>query len=147
MNITDFLSENCIIEELRGKDIKSVIEEMSAVISREINGILKPEEISRAILKKEKELKEEAIGGIIIPHARFDNVSIGIKGALGRLKNGIDGIYLVFMLIGDHESADRFIRALSLISNFFRDKKNYNSLLKARDRKEIFEIIREKGME
>jgi len=147
MNITDFLSENCIIEELKSKDIKSVIEEMASVISQDINGVLKPDEISEAILKKEKELKEEAIGGILIPHARFDNVSIGIKGALGRAKNGLDGIYILFMLIGDNESADRFIRALSLISNFFRDKRNYNSILKAKDRKEIFEIIREKGME
>jgi len=147
MNITDFLSENCIIEELKGKDIKSVIEEMAVVLSNDINGILKPEEISSAILGKEKELKEEALGGILIPHARFDHVSVGVKGVLGRSKNGIGGIYIVFMLIGDNESADRFIRALSIISNFFRDKKNYNSLLKAKDRKEIFEIMREKGME
>jgi mannitol/fructose-specific phosphotransferase system IIA component (Ntr-type) len=147
MTITDFLSENCIIEELKGRDLKSVIDEMAIVLSKEINGIIKPEEISRAILSKEKELKEEALGGVLIPHVRFDRVSIGVKGALGRSKNGIDGVYIVFMLIGDNESADRFIRALSLISNFFRDKKNYNSVLKAESKKEIFEIMREKGME
>ncbi len=147
MNITDFLSEESIIEELKGKDIKSAIEELALVISKGIENIVSPEEISSGILKKEKELKEEAIGGVLIPHLRFDNVSIGVKGAMGRAKNGINGIHIIFMLIGDNESAARFVKALSLVSNFFREKKNYNSILKAKDKKEIFGVIKEKGME
>lgn len=152
MNIADFLPENCIIEDLKDKDLESSIKELAGLLSVEINRILSPKEIADSIFEKKDikdMLKEVSIPpGSIIPHARFDNVTgIGVKGAVGRSVHGIKGIHIIVLLIGDNESADRFVRALALTSDFLREKKNYNSLLKAKDKKEMFEIMREKGLE
>lgn len=146
MNIVDFLSEKGIIE-ITSKDMEGAMLEVASILSEEINGILKPEEI-RAQIREEGTDKSTVAPGVLIPHLRAHNVSgIGVKGVLGRSKEGVKGVHIIFMLISDDESAHRFVRALALLSNFFGDRKNYNSILKAKDRKEIYEILSERGNE
>ena len=75
MKITDYLKEDGVISDLQGIDKLSVLNELSGVL---VKPCLSPlaEEITEAVLNREK-LESTGIGeGIAIPHGRRDRFRV-----------------------------------------------------------------------
>src|SRR5512139_3832854 len=88
MKITDYLKEDGVIPDLQGMDKLSVLKELSRVLVKPYQSPL-AEEITQAVLNREK-LSPTGIGeGIAIPHGRLKRLEDFIV-SFGRSIKGID---------------------------------------------------------
>lgn len=153
MKITEFISDNNIVEELHSKKKEDVIKELAKYIANNLNGTLRLDEIVRVIMDREK-LESTAIGNCVaIPHGRIKGLKKMI-GVIGRSKEGVefnskDGkpVHLIFLLLAPENSSADHLRALAIISRICKDKQTCERILKAKDKKEIYRIVEEKGVE
>lgn len=150
MKITEFLCEKAVDYDLKSLDKKGVIEELVDLLIKA--GKIKDKDkqkIIEIILNRES-LGSTGIGqGIAIPHGKSDCVK-ELTAALGISKRGInfdalDGepVFIFFLLLAPEDSAGPHLKALARISRLLKDKYLRDALIKAKDDKEILNIIKE----
>lgn len=102
-----------------------------------------------ALLDREK-LGSTGIGqGLAIPHAKHPGLK-NLVGVFARSREGVqfdslDGepVHLFFLLLSSQEAAHEHLEALAYVSKHLRDDIFRRFLLKARDAKEILELLDE----
>jgi PTS system nitrogen regulatory IIA component len=151
MKILDVLKKEAILADLKAKDKKGVLEELVTPIARIAN--LNRDDLIRVLLERERLGSTGIGGGIGIPHGKIkglDNLVIGF----GLSKKGIDFesidgrlSYIFFLLITPEDSTGLHLKALARISRILKNDLFKESLLKASDRDEIYEIIKEEDEE
>ena len=150
MKIFDFLDEKAVSAELKSKDKKAVIQEMTELLIK--SGALKSkvkDDIVKVLLNREA-LGSTGIGqGVAIPHGKCEFVK-ELVGAFAVSKEGInfdslDGepAYIFFLLLAPVESSGPHLKALARISKLLKDKYFRDSLKNAGNEKTLLKIIKE----
>jgi len=144
MKISEFLSPTNILDELTGSNPRDVLAELCRPVA--IDG-LDTQLLVESLLERER-LASTGIGdGVAIPHGRVPGLS-KLRASVGRSKMGIDfnaidsrPSYLFVALFAPAAGPGIHLHALSRISRIFRNQAFRDSLMRARDAAEIFELI------
>ena len=150
MRMSDFVVREAIVPELTANTKEGVIREM--VNSLRSNGYFKggePEDIVKAILKREL-LGSTGIGrGVAIPHTKHTSVD-RLIGTVALSKAGVnfdslDGepVYVFFLLVSPQDRPGDHLRALENVSRCLRDDGFVRSLRQATTREAIWDLLQE----
>ncbi len=146
MRIIEYLDRDAIIEDLSGGSKEKILEELvKPVVSK--NKELKLKKIVDILLERE-ELGSTAIGdGVAIPHGKIKDIQ-EIMVSFGRSKKGVefdavDGnpVHLFFTVLAPESSMGMHLKALAKISRLLKNPNFRKSLLEAKGKDEIYEII------
>jgi mannitol/fructose-specific phosphotransferase system IIA component (Ntr-type) len=148
MRMSDFVVREAVSAGLTANTKEGVIREM--VENLRLAGYFKnsePEDIVKAILKREL-LGSTGIGrGVAIPHAKHAGVD-RLIGAVGVSKSGVgfeslDGepVFVFVMLISPNDRPGDHLRALENVSRCLRDDSFVRTLRQAHDRDAIWELL------
>jgi PTS system nitrogen regulatory IIA component len=148
MKITDFLTAEMVVPELKGQSKPEVLKELAARLSAAHPEI--PNDELTAVLAERERLGSTAIGdGIAIPHGKLPSVT-RILGTFGRHAAGVDfesldgnPTHLFFMLVAPEDSTSLHLKALARVSRLFRDGAFREKLMGAADAGEIFRLVKE----
>jgi mannitol/fructose-specific phosphotransferase system IIA component (Ntr-type) len=146
----DFVVRDAIVPALTATSKETVIREM--VESLRASGFLKsgdPEDIVRAILKREL-LGSTGIGrGVAIPHTKHGAVD-RLVGTVAVSKAGVafdslDGepVHVFVLLVSPAEKPGDHLRALENVSRSLRDDSFVRALEKASSRESIWALLQE----
>jgi nitrogen PTS system EIIA component len=150
MRMSDFVVRDAIIPELSANNKEGVIREM--VASLRSAGYFKggePEDLVKAILKREL-LGSTGIGrGVAIPHTKHNSVD-RLIGTVALSKAGVsfdslDGepVFVFFLLISPQDRPGDHLRALENVSRCLRDDGFVRALRQATNRDAIWELLQE----
>jgi PTS system nitrogen regulatory IIA component len=150
MRMSDFVVREAIVPELAASTKEGVIREM--VDSLRATGAFKgrdPEEVVKAILKREL-LGSTGIGrGVAIPHAKHPSVD-RLIGTIALSKTGVpfeslDGepVHVFILLISPQDRTGDHLRALENVSRSLKDEYFVQSLRKAATREQIWGLLDE----
>lgn len=150
MRMSDFVVPEAIIPELKANTKEGAIREM--VESLRSRGYFKgtdPEDIVKAVLKREV-LGSTGIGrGVAIPHTKHNSVD-RLIGTVALSRTGIafeslDGepVYVLVMLISPQDRPGDHLRALENVSRSLRDDGFVRSIRQARDQNRIWDMLGE----
>jgi nitrogen PTS system EIIA component len=152
MKITDMLKKGYVLEEMKAKNKRDALAELSGVFAK---GKLRfdPEAMLRVLLDREK-LGSTGIGdGIAIPHGKLAGLDEMVV-AFGRSRQGIefaamDGkpVYLIFLLMAPEDSAGQHLKALAKISRMLKDSTFRKNLREAKMHDDLVALIAQKDDE
>lgn len=148
MKITDILTEELVVPELRASSKREALDEMTGVLTSVHR------EIDRArlgqILEEREKLGSTAIGGgIAIPHGKLPGLD-HVLAVFGRSPAGVDfesvdgaPTKLFFLLVAPEDSSGMHLKALARISRLLKEESVRERLLACGDRTGLLRIIRE----
>lgn len=148
MKITDILSPEMVLPELKATTKPEVLRELAGYIAAKHPEI--DAEAMAAVLAERERLGSTAIGdGIAIPHGKLAGVD-RIIGIFGRHRRGVDfdsldgrPTHLFFLLVAPEDSASLHLKALARVSRLMKDASFRERLASASDAAEIFRLIKE----
>ena len=148
MKITDILSPDMVIADLKGTTKPEVLNELAKALTSKYKEISLPE--LTAVLAERERLGSTAIGdGIAIPHGKLRGVT-KIIGAFGRHVDGVDfdsldggPSQLFFVLVAPEDSASLHLKALARVSRLLKESSFRERLLAAKDADELYRLIKE----
>ncbi len=146
MRISEFLSPEAVIADLRAKDKQEVLRELSAALAR-AHPSLKEERLVEVLREREK-LGSTGIGeGVAIPHGKLAGMT-QLLAAFGVSRGGVDfeaidgrPTHLFFALVAPENSAGVHLKALARISRLFKNARFRASILEAPTVAAIHELI------
>lgn len=152
MRMSDFVVREAIIVDLAGTTKEAVIREM--VESLRAAGYFKggePEDIVKAILKREQ-LGSTGIGrGVAIPHTKHNSVD-RLVGSVAISKTGVafdsvDGepVHVLVLLVSPQDRPGDHLRALENVARSMRDDGLVKALKQATSREKVWELLNEAG--
>jgi mannitol/fructose-specific phosphotransferase system IIA component (Ntr-type) len=148
MRMSEFIIREAISADLKASQKNEVIREM--VENLRLAGYFKgsePEDVVKAILKREL-LSSTGIGdGVAIPHAKHPGVE-RLVGTVAVSPKGVpfdsvdnDSVYVLVMLISPQERPSEHLRALEGVSRCLKDKNFVRSLRQATTPQHIWDLI------
>jgi PTS system nitrogen regulatory IIA component len=147
MKILEVLQKEAILEDLKGTDKKSILEELVAPVSKisKISNDL----LVKVLLDRER-LGSTGIGsGVGIPHGKLKDLETLVLG-FGLSRNGVDfesmdgkPAHIFFLLLTPENSTGLHLKLLARISRLLKNGSFREKLLNAADRDEIFSVIQE----
>jgi PTS system nitrogen regulatory IIA component len=148
MDISDFLTADRVVLDVRPRDKSALIGEIARLFGRQVPA-LQPKSVEAALLAREQ-LGSTGLGaGFALPHARIEGLDtyLGLFVRLGRPLDfqAIDGkpVRLVFVLLIPAETTSH-VAALAAISRRFRDPDLAARLAKAPTQAAAFELLSER---
>lgn len=149
LKITDFITEDLISLDLKSNKKEDVLKELVKIMGASSN-ILDEEKCYTALIEREK-LGSTGIGkGVAIPHAKTEyakRLTIGF----GISKEGINfesldetATNIFFVFASPLKDSHKYLKILARISRLIRDNEFRRNLLKAKNSKEIIELINQK---
>jgi nitrogen PTS system EIIA component len=148
MKITEILSPEMVLPELRGSTKAEVLTELAETLCKGHEEVTLERLIG--VLNERERLGSTAIGdGIAIPHGKLRGIS-RIIGVFGRSSRGVDfesldgnPTHLFFLLVAPEDSASLHLKALARVSRLFKDAAFRQRLLETGDRAELYRLLRE----
>lgn len=147
MNIAGMLRQEFIIEDLKGKNKRDVLCELSASFL-DVFPSLDHEAMLNALLEREK-LSSTCIGdGIAIPHGKLaglDELILAFGRSLEGVEfNALDGkrVHIFFLLMAPESSTGQHLKALAKISRMLRSENFRQGLLSADSSDRIYEVVK-----
>ena len=146
MKLSEILEEVNIIPDLKARDKKGVLEELSeAIVSHEPT--VDKHSLVKVLLDREG-LGSTGIGdGVAIPHGKFDGISYPII-SFGRSRQGLDfesvdgqPAFLFFLLVAPENSANIHLKALARIAKILKNSSFRKILMEVSTRKELYQTI------
>ena len=148
MRMSEFIIREAISADLKANQKDGVIREM--VENLRLAGYFKgsePEDVVKAILKREL-LSSTGIGdGVAIPHAKHPSAE-RLVGTVAVSPQGVpfdsvdnDSVYVLVMLISPQERPSEHLRALEGVSRCLKDKSFVRSLRQATTSQQIWDLI------
>src|SRR5262245_7197910 len=148
MRMSDFVVKEAISPDLKATSKESVIREM--VEGLRAAGYFKggePEDIVKAVLKREL-LGSTGIGrGVAIPHTKHSSVD-RLIGTIAVSRNGVgfealngEPVHVFVMLISPQDRPGDHLRALENVSRGLRDDSFVRSLRNATTREAIWDLL------
>ena len=146
MELKELIKESTIKLELESRDKDSVLDEMIKLLVDD-NVVTNIKKFKKDILARES-LSNTGIGfGIAIPHAKSKAVKEP-RIAIGLTKKGLDygsidgqDVNMVFMIAVNDEQSDLHLRALANLSRKLMHEEFRESILNAKTKKEIIDIL------
>ncbi|HTP26799.1 MAG TPA: PTS sugar transporter subunit IIA [Anaeromyxobacteraceae bacterium] len=151
MKITEFLEPTAIIDDLTGSTAPEVLIEMCRPLTATTG--VDSQRLAEALLAREQ-LASTGVGdGLAIPHGKVPGLP-GLVGAFGRSRAGIDfkapdskPAALFFTLFAPDDGRGLHLHALARVSRVFKRAAFRESLLKAKDAAEIYELMQAEDVE
>jgi PTS system nitrogen regulatory IIA component len=147
MQILDVLDRAAVIPDLKGKNKREVLEELSAAIAPGLKVL--PERAAQVLLDREK-LGSTGIGdAIAIPHGKMrgiDRLSVGFGCSRAGIDfEAMDGkpTKLFFVLIAPESSVGDHLKMLARISRLLKDPEIRTRLQEAYTPEKVLSIIEE----
>jgi len=151
MKILDVLQKDAILPDLTSRDKKGVIEELVSPVTRIAN--VNQEDLVRVLMDRERLGSTGIGGGIGIPHGKLRGLESLIL-SFGLSRKGVDfesmdgrPTHIFFLLITPENSTGLHLKLLARISKILKNDLFRTKLLKAADRDEIFDAIKEEDEE
>lgn len=146
MKLSEILKPQFIIADLKTHDKKGVLEELSKVITEQETSLSKGS-LLQVLLERER-LGSTGIGdGIALPHGKLKGLD-KLLISFGRSTDGLDfdsiddqPAYLFFLLLAPENSAGLHLKSLAKISRMLKDGNFRQSLMGAKSREEIYQIL------
>jgi len=146
MRLSEIFGPHSIITDLRARDKKGVLRELSKVITEQEPSL--DEGFLLQVLLEREGLGSTGIGdGIALPHGKLRELK-KLLISFGRSINGLDfdsideqPAYLFFLLLAPDNSAGRHLKALAKISRMLKDGNLRQQLMSVESREEIYKII------
>jgi PTS system fructose-specific IIA component/PTS system nitrogen regulatory IIA component len=150
MKLTDFVTREAILPDLKATSKEEVIREM--VASLKTNGTVKADDeeaVVAAILKRE-ELGSTGIGnGVAVPHTKHPSVD-QLVATVAISHGGVDfasldgeDVFILFLLVSPPDRPGDHLRALESISRHLRSQDFCNFLKQSRTVNDIWELLAE----
>ena len=147
MRILDALDKNAIIDDLKAKDKKGILEELVSPLVG-ITGI--DQAVLVKVLIERERLGSTGIGGGIgIPHGKLEDLKSIVLG-FGISRSGVDfesmdrkPAHLFFVLLTPENSAGLHLKLLARISRLLKKGPLKDRLLQAQGKDEIYHAIGE----
>ncbi|MGH7865969.1 MAG: PTS sugar transporter subunit IIA [Candidatus Binataceae bacterium] len=148
MKLTDFLSEETVLPDLKGDTKPELLRELASALVA-VNRNISLDKLL-AVLAERERLGSTAIGdGIAIPHGKLGGAG-KIRGAFGRHRAGVDfesldgnPTHLFFLLVAPEESTNLHLKALARVSRLLKNESLRSRLLQAPDAAAIFRLIKD----
>jgi nitrogen PTS system EIIA component len=148
MKITDLLSPEMVLPDLKGASKPEVLKELASGLAARLPEVKLDELV--AVLGERERLGSTAIGdGIAIPHGKISGVQ-KIVGAFGRHRTGVDfesldgnPTQLFFVLVAPEDSASLHLKALARVSRLLKDDTFRSHLVAADGADEMYRLIKE----
>jgi fructose-specific phosphotransferase system IIA component len=146
MKISEKLSKDKVVPELKGSSKEEVINELIDLFKGDEN-VQDIEKIRNAVLEREKIMSTGVGKGFAIPHAKTDAVNDIVAG-FGKTSKELDfqsldgqPVNLVFILIGKENNVGPHIKLLSRISRMMNNDEFRESLANAESADEILNLF------
>lgn len=149
MHIAEIFRKEYIIEDLKAKNKRGVLTELSGIFSL---GTAKVDpKIMVDVLMEREKLGSTGIGdGIAIPHGKLKGLDTLLL-SFGRSREGIDfesidgkPVHLFFLLMAPESSTGQHLKALAKISRMLKDEHFRSELMSAPSAEDLFKAIAEK---
>jgi PTS system nitrogen regulatory IIA component len=151
MEISDFLTQDRILLDVRSRDKAQLIGDIARYFGRLVPG-LQPDSVEAALRAREQ-LGSTGLGsGFALPHARIEglNAYLGLFVRIAKPVDfdAIDGkpVHLVFVLLIPGETATPHVAALAAISRRFRDSTLAVKLTKEKTQAGAYGLLTERGV-
>ncbi|WP_418965361.1 PTS sugar transporter subunit IIA [Cetobacterium sp.] len=146
VKITDYMSEELILLNLKAKTKDEALKELSTLIGKS-EKIEKKDVIYKALLEREN-LGSTGIGkGVAIPHAKTDAAQ-SLTIAFGISREGVDfksldqeKVKIFFVFASPFKDSQIYLKVLARISRLIRDENFRGKLLNCENAKEVLECI------
>jgi len=148
MKLRDFVCFEATITELQAPDRDGVIVEL--VSSLDKAGKLskgKYKEITREVIKREKEASTGLGKGVAVPHVKYKAVK-NVIAAVGLSSAGIDffaldkqPVYSVILLISPADDPDKHLQAMERIFRHLQQERFRKFLRQCRDPRQVEELL------
>jgi len=146
MKLSEIITIDKIIPELRAKDKKGVLGELAEVITSHHPGIDKGMLVK--VLVEREHLGSTGIGdGVAIPHGKLNAIGRPIV-SFGRSKRGLDfdsmdgqPAYLFFLLLAPENSSGVHLQVLTRIAKMLKKSAFRKELMQAETREELYQAI------
>ncbi len=146
MRLSEIIKENNIIPELKSKDKKGVLEELSQAIYQQDNSIDKNALVK--VLMEREHLGTTGIGdGVAIPHGKLNGIDRPMI-SFGRSKEGLDfesmdgqPTYLFFLLVAPDNSSGVHLQVLAKIAKMLKSSTLRKKLMEAVSTKDLYQTI------
>ena len=151
MKITEFLSSDAVIAEMRVANKKQLLSELATAAGRGL--ALDGRAIFETLLQREK-LGSTGLGqGIAIPHGKLAGID-RVHAVFARLGQPVDfeavdgqPVDLVFMLLAPEAAGADHLKALATISRLMRDQGLVQKLRGTDNREGLYAILTEASAE
>jgi PTS system nitrogen regulatory IIA component len=148
MKISDYLREEWVVSDLRGKDKRSILKELSGPLVKPCQ-TASSDELLQVLLEREK-LGSTGIGeGIAIPHGRLKNLK-NFFISFGRSVKGVDfdsidhhPTQIFFLVMAPENSTVDNLKLLGRIVALLKNSSFKKRLMEAKSQTELFQIISE----
>jgi len=149
MHITEIFRKEYIIEDLKAKNKRGVLAELSEIFTLGPNKV--DSKLMVDVLMEREKLGSTGIGdGIAIPHGKLKGLDTLLL-SFGRSREGIDfesidskPVHLFFLLMAPESSTGQHLKALAKISRMLKDERFRSELMSARSAEGLFKAIAEK---
>lgn len=146
MKVMDFLDKDAVTTDIKSSKKEDVIRELVDLLTKS-NPIKEKDKLIKTLMDREA-LGSTGIGqGIGIPHAKSSAVK-ELTAAFGISNSGVDfdsldgeTTHIFFLLVAPEDAAGPHLKALARISRMLKDKFLRDSLISAKDKKAILDII------
>jgi len=146
MKISDFLSKEFFIPELKSSDKNEAINELIDLFSSDPR-VEDIEDVRKNVFEREKIMSTGIGKGFAVPHGKSDSIK-EIIAAFGRSTKGIDfeamdgqPVNLIFLIVGRNDSISIHIKLLSRISRMMNKDDFRNRLLNAANAEELYKVF------
>jgi PTS system nitrogen regulatory IIA component len=147
MKVTEFLSPNAVVADIRGTTKAEVLRELSEHLAATYPGTLRADRVLEVLGEREK-LASTGIGeGVAIPHGKMPGLD-RLYAVFGVSRAGVDfssidkrPTHLFFALVAPENSAGVHLKALARVSRLFRSPELRDAILKASGRVDIYRLI------
>lgn len=145
MRFTDFLSEQCVLPDLRARDKKGVLHALADQLSVCTHASA---DTLEALLVDRERLSSTAVGeGVAIPHCRIDRlrhitacVAVQREGVEFGSRDGVP-VRLFVTLVSPAQGSGTHLSVLARIAALLRDARLREQLLEARTAVRIRELL------
>ena len=148
MDLAEYIVAEHISTELKSTTKFQIIEELLTLLND--NGTLLDFDVAlQDVLAREGYLSTGLESGLAIPHAKTDGVK-GLQIALGIKKEGLDfesldgkPANLIFLVLSPRSTSGPHIQTLAVISRNLKEKPIRDSLVNAKSKQQVLDIIKD----
>ncbi len=150
MKFTDFVCFEAAVPQLQACDRNGVIAELVSSLEKAGRlGKADGSDITKAIIKREKEASTGMGKGVAVPHVKHKAVK-DLIATVGQSSSGIDfssldkqPVYSVILLISPADNPDKHLQAMENIFKHLQQEKFRKFLSKSQSREQIEDLLRE----
>lgn len=146
IKLTDYLKEKYIVLNLKGRNKKEILTELTDVLA--LSGKIKNKKAILKVLLERERLGSTGIGnGVAIPHSKSEHVKDFVL-AFARKEGGIDfgaldgeKTHIFFILASPKDEVGGHLKIIAKVSRLINDKFVVESLKKATTKGQILKMV------